>query len=308
MAGIYFVYPGLLFLLFLVPFFILVYFFSFFYNKKKAVLFPNFEIMERVSGMGVFSKNFSALYLNLIIICLLVFSAAGMTVSYTSKISSQSYAILLDSSSSMKATDFLPNRLDAAKKSAKDFVDSLPAGTEVGVLSFAGNVNIIQEMETSKVKLKMAIDSVDFGNIEGTNLYGAIISAQTILKDAKDKSVILISDGQVNLGEAEQIVNYANKKNIVINTFAVGTQEGGITEFNTLSKVDEEFLQALSFNTGGLSFSVKNSTEFDKSFRQLTLPVEGEVNLNLSFYLLLASIILFSLNWVLYNFRFRIIP
>ena len=308
MAGIYFVYPGLLFLLFLVPFFIFVYFFSFFYNKKKSMIFPNFEIMERVSGMGVFSKNFSALYLNVIIICLLVFSVAGMSITYIAETSSQSYAIVLDSSSSMKATDFSPNRLEAAKKSAKDFVDSLPAGTKVGILSFSGNVNIIQDLETSKIKLKMAIDSADFGAIDGTNLYGAIISAQTVLGDSKDKAVILISDGQVNVGEAEQIANYANNKNMVIHTFAVGTQEGGITEFDTLSKVDEEFLQSLSYNTGGLSFNVRNSTELDKSFSRITLPIEGEVNLNLSFYLLLASILLFSLNWVLYNFRFRILP
>lgn len=308
MAGIYFVYPGLLFLLFLVPFFIFVYFFSFFYNKKKAVIFPNFEIMERVSGMGIFSKNFSALYLNVVIICLLVFAVAGMSVSYNAKTSSQSYAIVLDGSSSMKATDFLPNRLEAAKKSAKDFIDSLPTGTEVGILSFAGNVNLVQEMETSKIKLKLAIDSVDFGSIDGTNLYSALISAQSVFGDAKGKAVILISDGQINVGEAEQIVNYANQKKIIIHTFAVGTREGGITGLNTLSKVDEQFLQALSFNTGGLSFSIENSTEFDKSFSQIILPVEKEVTLNISFYLILVSILLFSLNWVLYNFRFKIIP
>jgi len=308
MAGIYFVYPGLLFLLFLVPFFVFVYFFSFFYNKKKAVLFPNFEIMERVSGMGVFSKNFSALYLNVVIICLLVFSVAGMSLSYTAKTSLQSYVIVLDSSSSMGAADFIPNRLEAAKKSAKDFVDSLPAGTEVGILSFAGNANIVQEMETSKVKLKLAIDSIDFGSIGGTNLYSALLSAQSVFGDAKSKAVILISDGQINMGEAEQIVKYANQKKMIVYTFAVGTQEGGVTGLNTLSKVDEQFLQALSFNTGGLSFSIENSTEFDNSFSQIIMPAEKEVTLNISFYLILIAIFLFSLNWVLYNFRFRIIP
>ncbi|MFH1711545.1 MAG: VWA domain-containing protein [Nanoarchaeota archaeon] len=308
MPGIYFDYPGFLIFLLLVPFFVFVYFFSFFYNKKKAVIFPNFAIMERVSGMGVFSKNFSALYLNVVILCLLIFSVAGMGVSYNAETSSQSFVIILDSSSSMRTTDFLPNRLEAAKKSAKDFIDSLPTATEVGILSFAGNVNVIQEKETSKIKLKMAIDRVDFGTIEGTNVYGAVFAAQSIFEDANDKTVILISDGQVNVGEAEEIVNYANKKNMIIHTFAVGTQEGGFTKFDTLSKVDEEFLQALSFNTGGLSFSIKNSTEFEKSFRQLIMPIEREVNLNISFYLLLASLLLFSLNWVLYNFRFRIIP
>ncbi|MBU3912488.1 MAG: VWA domain-containing protein [Nanoarchaeota archaeon] len=309
MPGIYFLYPRLLFLLFLAPFFIFVYLFSFFYNKKKAVIFPNFEIMEKISGMGVFSKNFAALYLNVIVLCLLIFSVAGMGVSYTARTSSQSYVIVLDSSSSMGATDFLPNRLETAKTAAKSFIDSLPVGTEVGIISFSGNANVVQEKENSKLKLKMALDGIDFGtSTEGTNVYGAIIAAQKVFAGVRNKAVILISDGQINVGSAEQIVNYANQNGIVIHTFAIGTSGGGITEFNTVSKVDEEFLQALSLNTGGLSFSVGNAIEFDKSFSKLLQPAERDVSIDISFYLILASIGLFSLNWVLYNFRFRIVP
>ena len=57
-----FLYPKFLMLLLLVPFFIFVYFFSIAYNKKKAVLFANFEAMERFYDVEFFSKNFLALY------------------------------------------------------------------------------------------------------------------------------------------------------------------------------------------------------------------------------------------------------
>ena len=52
--GLAFVYPGFLFLLLLIPLFIGIYFLSFYYNKKKALVFPNFEAVERVFGVEIF--------------------------------------------------------------------------------------------------------------------------------------------------------------------------------------------------------------------------------------------------------------
>ena len=161
--GLLFLYPNFLLLLLLVPFFVFVYFFSIAYNKKKAVLFANFEAMERFYDVEFFSKNFLALYVNLAILVLLVFSLAGTSVALNIDTSAFSYVIAVDTSDSMATTDVFPDRLNAAKIAAKDFVDLLPLGVEVGVVAFSGDSLVIQELDTSKLKTKMAIDNVNFG-------------------------------------------------------------------------------------------------------------------------------------------------
>ncbi len=303
-----FLYPEFLFFLFLIPLYILIYFLSFFYNKKKAVLFSNFSAMERIFGVEMLSRNFFMLYLNIAIVFLLVLAISGMSISFNAETSSFAHVIAVDNSGSMKAVDIAPNRLDAAKDSAKRFVEMLPIGVKIGVISFAGDAKIIQELDNSKIKTKIAIDSIDFGDVAGTNIYNAVLTANKILQDEEMKSVVLISDGQLNVGEYERIISYARRNNIVINTIAEGTAEGGLTESNTISKVDEDMLKALAFNTDGKFFRAENLDKLDESFNELLRITNKEIVINLSFYLMIAALVLLSLSWVLYNLKLKTLP
>lgn len=303
-----FLYPKFLLLLILVPLFIFVYFFSILYNKKKAVMFANFEAMERFYEIEFFSKNFLALYLNVFILILLIFSLAGTSYSFRANSSTFSYAVVVDDSSSMSSTDILPNRLEAAKKEASNFINMLPVGVDVGIISFSGDANILQGLDSSKIKAKMAIDQIEYGKIQGTNVYNALISANKLFGNKKMKSVVLISDGQINIADTPQIIRYVKKNNLVVNTIAVGTEEGGKTEFNVISKVDKDFLKALAFNSGGKFFMANNGVALKESFSSLVDDVNREVTIDLTLYLLLAAIILFSILWVLYNLRFKVVP
>ncbi len=306
--GLLFLYPKFLLLLLLVPFFVFLYFFSLAYNKKKAIVFANFEAMERFYDLEFFSKNFLALYINLGVLILLILSLAGTSISFNADTSSFSYVIAVDVSGSMATTDVLPNRLDAAKVEAKNFVDLLPLGVEVGVVGFSGDSIVYQSLDTSKIKTKMAIDEIDFGKVQGTNIYNALIGANKLFDNKQLKSVVLISDGQLNVGDAPQIVGYINRNNLVVNTIAVGTEEGGVSEPNIISKVDEDFLRSLSFNSGGQFFRVKDIKEMGESFDALISETHKQVEIELTFYLLFAAVILFAILWVLYNLRFKVVP
>jgi len=308
MVAFAFLYPKFLVLLLLVPFFVFVYFFSLAYNKKKAIVFANFEAMERFYDVEFFSKNFFALYMNLAILVLIIFSVAGTAVVFDVDTSAFSYIVAVDTSGSMATSDVAPTRLDAAKSEAKDFVDLLPVGTEIGVIGFSGDAEVMQVLDTSKLKVKMAIDNIDYGVIQGTNVYNALITANKLFDGRQTKSVVLISDGQLNVGDAPQVTRYANRNNIIVNTIAVGTEQGGLTEFNTVSKVDEDFLRALSFNSGGEFFRVKDVGDLGESFSALVRGANKEVEIDLTFYFLLAAVALFTITWILYNLRFKVIP
>jgi len=135
-----------------------------------------------------------------------------------------------------------------------------------------------------------------------------LIASNKLFDLRQMKSVILISDGQLNVGDAPQIIRYINRNNLIVNTIAVGTEEGGVTEFDTVSKVDEDFLKSLAFNSGGKFFRVKDVGDLDSTFNSLVRETNKEVTIDLSFYLLLLAILLFTILWILYNLRFKVVP
>ena len=280
-----FLYPKFLSLLLLVPFFVFIYFFSIVYNKKKAVLFANFEAMERFYDIEFFSKNFIALYVNLFVLVLLIFSLAGTAIAFDADTSEFSYVIAIDTSSSMGTSDVRPSRLAVAREEAKKFVDALPIGVEIGVIGFSGDAQVMQVLDSSKIKSNMALDEIDFGVIHGTNIYNALIAANKMFGLRQRKSIVLMSDGQLNVGDAPQIIKYINRNNLIVNTFAVGTEEGGLTEFDTVSKVDEDFLKSLAFNSGGEFFRVEDAAELEASFNSLIVETNKEIIIDLTFYL-----------------------
>jgi Ca-activated chloride channel family protein len=303
-----FLYPKFLVFLLLVPFFIFVYFFSMIYSKKKAVVFSNFEAMERFYDIEFFSKNFFALYINLSILILLVLALAGTGVSFVADTSVFSYVIAVDSSSSMSSDDIFPNRLDAARNGAKKFVELLPVGVEVGVLQFSGDAVVLQELTSSKFKVNIALDAIKYGDVQGTNLYNALIASDKIFQERQMKAVILISDGQLNIGDVSKIVKYIERNKLTVNTVAVGSEEGGVTGFNTVSKVDEDVLKSLAFNSGGEFFRVKDVGDFNLLFDSLMNTIPREVTVDLSFYFLIGAILMVTLLWTLHNFRFKVVP
>ncbi len=301
-----FLYPKFLWFLLLVPLFILIYFFSIAYNKKKSIVFSNFEAMQRFYDMEFFSKNFLTLYINIGIIVLLVFALAGTSVVFTTESSSYSYVVAVDNSWSMQTSDMDPNRLSVAKSSAKRFLELLPVGTEAGVLSFSGDAKIMQPVTSSKVKNKIAIDSIDFGEIGGTNIYNAILVANRMLGEDGLNAIILMSDGQLNAVDAPQVIDYAKKKNLVVHTIAIGTREGGKTSFETISKTDEEFLKSIAFNTEGKFFSAQDMGDLDESFNEIVYKTQREVSMDLAIYFLIAALLLFAFEWAVHNLRFKI--
>jgi Ca-activated chloride channel family protein len=303
-----FLYPRFLIFLLLVPLFVFVYFFSLIYEKKRAVVFSNFGAMERFYDIEFFSKNFLALYLNLTILILLILALAGTGVSFVADTSIFSYVIAVDASSSMSSDDIYPNRLEAAKEGAKKFVNLLPVGVEVGVLEFSGDASVLHVLDSNKFKVNLAIDAVEYGDVQGTNIYNALIAADKIFEERQLKAVILISDGQLNVGEVSRTIKYINRNKMTVNTVAVGSEEGGVTGFNTISKVDEDILKSLAFNSGGEFFRVKDVQDFDLLFDSLMNTMEKEVTVDLSFYFLIGGILILTLLWVMHSFRFKVVP
>lgn len=303
-----FQYPIFLFFIFLIPLFILIYFMASLSANKKSIIFPNFEALQRTGIMNIHSKNIYYLYLFILVLLFLILALAKTSLVLNAGAGDYSYVIAMDNSNSMNAEDLSPNRLEVSKTAAKKFISDLPLGVKVGILSFSGDVQIISNLDNSRLGSINAINDIEFSDIGGTNLQDAIYGSYDLLKEEDFKTIIFISDGQINLGNFSEVIDYAVEKKLVIHTIAIGTLEGGDTGYGFISKTDVDAMKSLAFNTQGKHFVVNNTKDMDLSFEEVLNHISGEYEIELSVYFLILSIILITFYWISYNFRFKTFP
>jgi len=298
-----FSHPMYLFLLLIIPLIFIIHFYSLGNRKRVALKFANFDAIARIKGIDFFSKNITILFLSLFIVLLITFAISGFTVHVFKEASSFSFVIAIDSSQSMEADDMLPSRLEVSKQTAIDFINTAPIGGKIGIVSFAGGSYIDQDLSTDKEEIKTSIDGIILSTFGGTDLYEAIITSSNLLQNEKNKAIILLSDGQINVGTVEDAVDYANKNNIIVHTIAIGTKEGGITGYG-ISKLDEDSLKALSYNTGGEHFNAEDKKILSQSFLDVLKLTRKSVSIDFTNYLLIFALAIFIFKFFLINTRY----
>lgn len=302
-----FTHPTYLLFLVVIPILVFIHFYTLKSSKKKALKFANFEAIGRVKGIDLFSKNIVILFMSILIVFFVVLSVSGITLHETAESSTFSFVLSIDSSRSMQAEDFSPNRLEAAKSTAIEFVYETPRGTEIGVVSFSGNSYIEQEVTSEKAEVKISIEDIRLGKVEGTDIYEAIVTSTNLLKQERAKAIVLLSDGQVTVGDVDTAVNYANRNDVMIHTIAIGTEEGGEASYG-ISKLDKDTLKSIAYHTEGQFFQVENKEEFSSSLKKALNSTKRKISTDLSPYLLMAAIILFVIKYYLLNTRYRVFP
>jgi Ca-activated chloride channel family protein len=278
--------------LFAIPAIIFLHFYGLRNIKGKSLKFANFQAIARVKGIDLYSKSVFILLLNLILVSLLVLAVSGITL-YTEMTASHfSYVIAIDSSESMEATDLKPNRLTAAKLTAINFVKSLPFESYIGVLSFSGNSKVETKMTKNKQLVIDGINAIEVSPIGGTDINEAVWNSMRLLRNEKNKAIIILSDGQINVGELDKTIEETLAQKVIIHAVGIGTVEGGEVDYG-LSKLDENTLKSLAYNTEGKYFNVQETKELAKTFSELTEVTKRVGDIPLSIYFIMAAIVFF---------------
>jgi Ca-activated chloride channel family protein len=298
--NITFTRPEYLLVLFVIPLAIIIHFWTIKRRKTNAINFANFEAIARIKGIDLYSKNIRNLVLTIILLTLLTFSLSGMVVQRSLYSSSFSFVLGIDNSQSMNSDDILPTRLEAAKSVSINFVKDTNIGTRIGVIVFSGTTQIAQPLTNDKVSLRSSIKEITNGEIGGTDISGAIMTATRMLEGEKNKAVIIVSDGQMNIGNLSETIDYAINKEVVIHTIAIGTEEGGQTDYGT-SKLDINTLKYLAFNTEGKFFQASNNYELEKDLQSIMQNEIKRVDIDMGLYLLALSIIILIIQFLAIN-------
>ena len=292
---------------------ILSHYISFGWNKRKALKFANFDAIFKVTRQKLFPRSYVPLVFKIIILVLVVFSASGLGIWYDGYSSDNDYILAIDASGSMLADDYEPNRLEAAKNAAKGFIDALNFDVNVGVISFAGTPFLVQSLINDKANIRDAVGAIEPINIGGTATGDALILAINAFKVSdsglKGRSIILLTDGQSNVGiDLEDAIDYAVSNGVVINTLGVGTEEGGSFVYGEVtSQLDPSTLEKLADETGGEFYLVENENELNQAYSSILSDSRSRVFLDARNYLLLLVFILLLVETILANTRYKTI-
>jgi Ca-activated chloride channel family protein len=188
----------------------------------------------------------------------------------------------IDVSTSMLAEDLKPNRLEAAKEVASEFINGRP-NDNIGITVFAGESFTQCPLTVDHAVLLNLINNVQCGLIEdGTAVGMGIANAVTRLKDSKAKSkvIILLTDGTNNRGEISPMTAAEIAKSFGIRVYTIGVGTNGTAPYpypvgntvqyvNMTVEIDESTLTQIAGVTDGNYFRATSNSKLKEVYEEI---------------------------------------
>lgn len=199
--------------------------------------------------------------------------------------------LAIDVSTSMLAEDLKPNRLEAAKQVAAEFINGRP-NDNIGITLFAGESFTQCPLTVDHTVLLNLIKDVQCGLIEdGTAIGMGIANAVSRLKESKAKSkvVITLTDGTNNRGDISPLTaaEIAKSFGIRVYTIGVGTngmapypyQVGGTVQYVNLPvEIDEKMLSEIASITQGNYFRATSNSKLEEVYQEINKLEKTKLN------------------------------
>ncbi len=236
--------------------------------------------------------------LRVITIILLIVAIARPQTSYDEeKITTEGIDIVitLDLSASMLAKDFSPNRIEAAKKEAMNFIDERPHD-RIGLVVFAGESFTQCPVTIDHAILKKQLSQVKTGQLEdGTAIGMGLATAVQRLKESESKSkvIILMTDGVNNRGLIDPLTacDLAMQYGIRVYTIGIGTNGKAMTPVAMTRsgeliydyadvQIDEALLKDIAKKTGGQYFRATNNNKLKEIYSQIDKLEKTKIQVN----------------------------
>ena len=203
--------------------------------------------------------------------------------------------LAMDVSTSMLAEDLKPNRIEAAKKVASDFIIGRP-NDNIGLTIFAGEAFTQCPMTTDHASLLNLLNNVrtDIAQRlieDGTAIGMGLANAVSRLKESKAKSkvVILLTDGSNNRGDLSPMTaaEIAKSFGIRVYTIGVGTNKvapypmpvaGGVQYINIPVEIDTKMLSDIAAATDGDFYRATNNKELQHIYKEIDKLEKSKLN------------------------------
>jgi Ca-activated chloride channel homolog len=271
--------PAWLFALALIPLALLAYAISRRNAKRYAVRFTAVPALRVAAGTVPAWRRHLPAALALAALTALVLALAKPQATVAVPIERASIMLVTDHSRSMLATDVEPNRLAAAQRAARSFLDQLPEPVRVGVVAFSDSPDAVQAPTNDHDEARRIVDGqvADGATATGDALQVAIDALRRDRQNGKrpPSAIVLLSDGKTTVGpDPVGIARAAKQLRIPVYTVALGTRDATVPNpnpFGTPLSVapDPATLRRISEVSGGRAFTAEDDDQLSSIYKTL---------------------------------------
>jgi Ca-activated chloride channel homolog len=291
-----FEWPWALALLLIVPLLAGLYIWMQRQRRKYALRYASVSLVAQAVGRGPGRRRHIPAALYLLAVSALIIALARPEATIPVPSNSGTIMLSIDVSGSMFAQDVDPNRMEATKKAAREFVEKQPEGVKIGVVSFSDFGALVAPPSEDR---KPVLDAISrLRPQRGTNIgAGLQVALDAIYEDQTDgqavipspgtptptpapgadvppASIVLVSDGQSNTGpDPLEIADEARSAGIKVYTVGIGTEEGTILQIqgrNVFTRLDETTLRGMADVTGGKYFNAQDEGDLREIYDDLS--------------------------------------
>ena len=294
-TDIQFTHKTFFWLLIVIPVLILWYFYK--HKKQTAALqISNLKGFEGKSKIWVLLKHF-LFVLRIASICLIIIALARpQTVNVSSKTKTTrgiDIIMAIDVSASMLAKDLKPNRLEALKKVAGEFINKRP-NDRIGLVEYAGESYTRTPITSDKGIVLKSMKEIEYNTVitGGTAIGMGLATAVNRIKDSKAKSkiIILLTDGVNNSGfiEPKTASELAVEYGVKTYTIGLGSNRNALAPIAinpngsfrfglTKVEIDEKLLKEIANQTGGKYFRATDNKKLEEIYEEIDLLEKTEI-------------------------------
>ena len=283
-----FMHPHFLWLLLVIP---IALFWHYFIKNQQEVALKMSTIEGLSTKKSLLIKLRPFLYvLKLLALGFIIIALARprntQKSSYTDNTSGIDIVIATDVSGSMLATDFKPNRLEAIKEVAYNFIQKR-TNDRMGLVVYAGESYTRTPVTSDKTMLLNSLKEVQYNGMvlqDGTAIGIGLATAINRLKDSKTKSkiIILLTDGVNNVGSLDPISAAEIAKSYGIKVYTVGVGTNGMANFPVAKdangnivfqpqkvEIDEKLMQEIATITNGKYFRATDNKKLEAIYDEI---------------------------------------
>ena len=228
-----FEYIELLYMLFGIPFIILIIWLNIRWRKRALAAFGEKKVLSKL--MLSYSKNRQILknILTVLIFISLIIGLSNPQIGIKMeevKREGVDLMIAIDLSNSMLVEDIKPNRIERAKQAISRLIDKLE-GDRIGLVVFAGEAYVQLPITTDYSAAKLFLSSLNTNIVptQGTSIGSAINTCRKSfdMDNSQNKAIIIITDGETHDEEAIDAAKKAKEEGVFVHTLGMGLTQGG---------------------------------------------------------------------------------
>ena len=270
--------PTFLWALLLVPLLLLALFVSRRRARRYAIRFTAAPALKLAGAVVPAWRRYLPALLALAAVSALVFALAKPQTTVAVPVEEASVVLVSDHSRSMLAEDVDPDRLTAAKRAARTFIDRLPDGMRVGAVAFNNIPDAIRAPSQNHDDARGVID----GQVadEGTATGDALTAALDLLRRERrgprkpPAAIVLLSDGKWTVGRNPiDVAEESKRLGVPIYTVSLGTTDATVPNPGfgppLPATPDPETLAEIARVSGGRAFSAENGSELSSIYETL---------------------------------------